>query len=426
MVLAIAFCYVRRFDEFTFSPLACNFHFAGLTIYAIGVASIADFQHDPDIIFGIFVVVSYLLFVIGVLMTQIMLTFSPRTELGALASRSVDTVPRSTQISLLIVVVLAVGVGVYFASSIGGSVFLNSFQARIAGASAAEASLLISVARKAIHYGADGNYYAPGYFGQFTNTLLPVALLVLYKVNIQDRLNIKSSLVLVFVLFVCAYFTTLTGRRGTLANILILSLVLFCWRGCVNYRLKKSYLALAIAVIVFILALISSFQGREGQRLFDGVMSLINRIFISPSHLELKTYNLVVYGQDIFFLNGWLSQLNDILPGHTAGLVQTIHAKLGGSSFGASGFGPFLEKMNNFGFVIGCFVSFLWGVILAIFQIFQVRTKKKDVSWLVMLYMGYLLGTSAAPIDLFNQGFVACGILIFCIKILRCIWPRRI
>ena len=425
-MLAIAFGYVRRFDQFTFSPLACNFHFAGLTIYAIGVASIADFRQGPDIIFGLFVVISYILFVIGVLTTQIMFAFRPRRELRALASRSLDRVPRSTHIALLILAVLAIGAGVYFASSIGGSVFLNSFQARISGASAAEASTLISDARKAIHYGLDGNYYAPGYFGQFTNTLLPVVLLILCKVNIQNHLKLKSSLVLIFVLFVCAYFTTLTGRRGTLANILILSLVLFFWRGCVNYRVKKTYLAWAIVAIVFMLALISTFQGRDGQRLFDGIMSLLSRIFISPSYIELKTYKLVVYGGDLFPFYGWLSQLNDILPGHTPGLVQTIHAELGGSNFGASGFGPFLEKMNNFGFVFGCFVSFLWGMNLAMFQIFQVRTNKKDVSWFVVLYMGFLLGTSAAPIDLFNQGFVTCGLLIFCIKILRCIWPRKI
>ena len=109
--------------------------------------------------------------------------------------------------------------------------------------------------------------------------------------------------------------------------------------------------------------------------------------------------------------------LNDILPGHRPGLAQEIHSLLGGSEYGNAGFDFTVKSTITLGWLGATLISFLWGIALHTFDNKIINFRRKDFSWIVMCYAAFCLGMAAAPIDLFNGGFITCLIYLFCYQI---------
>jgi len=152
-----------------------------------------------------------------------------------------------------------------------------------------------------------------------------------------------------------------------------------------------------------------------------GFLFIFDRVFISPAAQELETFEIFLANSKSTNGAGWIVQLNDILPGHRPGLAQEIHAMLGGSEYGNAGFGMYGEKYYNFGWM-GFLVSFIWGFILYTFDSKILSMKKKGFIWIVMCYAAFCLGMAAAPIDLFNGGFITCLIYLFCYQIFNLLY----
>jgi len=416
--------YFLRVDRFEFIPLSTNWALLGLTLQTYGILINVDIYNTSETYFLLFAVLGFFGFILGVFFTNYVLEFNAKSEVAALMRNPWRGMRKSDWYYSLFIFLLSIIALIIFLKLIGGSVILNSITDMMIGVNSSEISVSAAEARKAIHYGSTSEYYAPGYFGQFTNTLLPLSFLIFLFV---DKTKFYKLVILLIVIsgVLAIIGTTATGRRGVIIGFAVFLAIFGSWKANSPKRLTKKYRAILILLIVLAMGFLSTLLGRVESDIFSGFIALYDRIFVSPAIVELKTFHLVVKDSIPTYGLGWLKELSDILPGHEMGYVQEIHHQLGGSEHGASGFGPYNSKLFNFGFYLGIFFSFIWGAIVHAYQIFIVRKSPKSNIWIVFCYSSFLLGFATSPVDLFNQGFVACMIYIFGNWFIRGILKRR-
>lgn len=431
MILNIAlFCitaillivYFYKVDRFQLTPLATNFHLFGATIYVIGTVSIFDQYDMIHTKWVIYCLLCYSFLICGSITASSIYQFDFLKASKRLENLQWDKNPKRPDILFIILMsIFSVLATFYFFSLVGAIVPIEALMNLIGGTDVSISGKSAIEARKSIHYSAGGEYYGAGYFAQFTNTILPISTLLLfylYKVTSH-----KVYLILfIFILPIAIIAMTGTGRRGVIAGFIFFIIMWSRWRSLSELRPSSSARSTIMFSGIIIVGFMTTVIAREVisenplVNSFYGFIFIFDRVFVSPSIQELEIFVNFLSVTDTVNGAGWLLQLNDILPGHRPSLANEIHGMLGGSEHGTAGFGVYGEKFYNFGW-IGILVSFLWGFLLYTFDAKLLSVKNKDFTWIILCYAAFCLGMSAAPLDLFNGGFITCLIYLGCYKI---------
>jgi hypothetical protein len=210
-------------------------------------------------------------------------------------------------------------------------------------------------------------WVGPGYLKQFRDILLPLSLLlVLYSIP-----RTAGKVVLITLIFVPSVFLLMLSS-GERAPIVLLTFALIhasrraSRSGYINKKaaLAQTLMLIALAAAVFT-ALTSSFVYRDyGDKSFMGIF--LDRIVTrSPEEnlfgIEFWTRGAPYPGA------GWISELMSVVPGTQVTLSGIIHEFLGGG-VGNSVLGLWIDVYYNFGWMLGCVVSVLLGVFIALFN----------------------------------------------------------
>lgn len=414
--------YFYRVDRFQLIPLATNFHLFGATIYMIGTISIIEQSNTLHLEWVFYCLACYLFLIFGTVFASSIYRFDFLKASVNLENTKWNENPKKSEILFIIIMaIFSILATLYFFSLIGAIIPIEAAINLLGGADVGESGKSAIEARKSIHYGNSGDYYAAGYFSQFTNTILPISsLLILYLYKVTSRRVYFMLFILTIPIAIIAM--TGTGRRGVIAGFIFFIIMWSRWRGLSDLRpsasARSTILLSGIFIVGFMTTVIARDLVSENPILNSlyGFIFIFDRVFVSPSIQELDIFLNFLSATDTVNGAGWLIQLNDILPGHRPSLANEIHAMLGGSEHGTAGFGVYGEKYYNFGWM-GVFISFIWGFLLYTFDAKIMSIRKKDLTWIVICYAAFCLGMSAAPIDLFNGGFITCLIYLVCFKI---------
>ncbi len=426
--LSVLFLYFYWIDRFQLTPLATNFHLFGATTYLVGTLSIFDQADQMQIEWALYCFTSFLFLIAGIFFANIIFAIKLKkstTNLQYISwENSSDT---STNSFIVFMAILSLVATIYFFILIGTVVPIEAVLNLAQGADILESGKSATESRKNIHYGASGEYYGAGYFSQFTNTILPLSSVLfyyLYKTN-----GNKSYLAMFLISIPLAIIAmTGTGRRGVIAGFIFFIIMWTRWRPLSELRpsaVSRTYIMTAGIIIVGLMTTIIARDVVSDNPFINslfGFKFIFDRVFISPAIQELEVFMIFLGNTSPVNGAGWIVMLNDILPGHRPGLAQEIHSLLGGSEYGNAGFGLYGEKYYNFGWLGATLVSFLWGIALHTFDNKIINFRRKDFSWIVMCYAAFCLGMAAAPIDLFNGGFITCLIYLFCYQIFNLLY----
>jgi len=416
--------YFYRVDRFQLTPLATNFHLFGATIYLVGTISIFDQSDMIHLQWVLYCLACYSFLIFGAIAASSIYRFDFLSASLKLENTQWYKNPSIPEIFFIIFMAISSIIAtIYFFSLIGAVVPIEAAINLLGGADISESGKSAIEARKSIHYSASGEYYGAGYFAQFTNTILPISsLLLFYLYKVTSNKIYLALFILIIPMAIIAM--TGTGRRGVIAGFIFFIIMWSRWRGLSDFRpsakTRSSILLSGIIIVGFMTTVIAREVVSDNPIINSlyGFVYIFDRVFISPSIQELEIFISFLNVTDSVNGAGWLIQLNDILPGHRPSLANEIHAMLGGSEHGTAGFGQFGEKYYNFGW-IGVLISFLWGFLLYTFDAKVLSAKKKDFTWIILCYAGFCLGMSAAPLDLFNGGFITCLIYLGCYKIFK-------
>jgi hypothetical protein len=358
----------------------------------------------------------------GIIFTSWLVNFNAAQETKHLMSRAWEP-PTKKDINFLVIMSgFAVLIAVGFYTMIGTIVPIQALASIISGESVSATGLAYTESRKSIHYGAGGEYYAAGYFAQFTNILIPLSFLVLAFITKHSRTKLLSLYIFLLLIFSIIAMTG-TGRRGVIMGFLFFLILWSSWKALGTHKISLKLKVTIVFSAILLMGLLTTLMARSVEsssfsgNVLYGLWFMIERVLLFPPAQEMESFKIYLFSHEPVYGYGWLMQLNDILPGHRPGLAQQMHSMLGGSEHGSAGFGQYGEKYYNFGWFGATFVSFLWGCFIQGFQIKVIRYKTRGLVWIVLCYAAYLLGMSGTPIDLFNQGFITCFIFIGCYKV---------
>ena len=420
--LSVLFVYFYRIDRFQLTPLATNFHLFGATTYLIGTLLIFDQKDTMHLEWALYCLINYIFLILGTIFASSFFRFDFKIASSNLANLEWQQKSNSSETSFIILMALSsVLATFYFFSLIGTVIPIEAAMNLAQGADIGDSGKLAIEARKSVHYGAGGEYYGAGYFSQFTNTILPLSCLLLFFAYRRSRNRFYLILFIIYMPIAIVAMTG-TGRRGVIAGFIFFIIMWSRWKSLSEFRpsalTRTSIIVFGIILVGFLTTIIAREVVSENPIVNSlyGFLFIFDRVFISPSAQELETFEIFLANSKPTNGAGWMVQLNDILPGHRPGLANEIHALLGGSEFGYAGFGMYGEKYYNFGWM-GILVSFIWGFILYTFDSKILSMKKKGFIWIVLCYSAFCFGMAAAPIDLFNGGFITCFIYLLCFKI---------
>lgn len=268
---------------------------------------------------------------------------------------------------------------------------------------------------------AGDTYFAPGYFNQFKNIILPISYLaVCYHVLSRFRmLSVKSFWVILLLVPVLAGLLG-TGQRAFFVGFVIVALVFstLMARG----RRKISFFKISVGFGLFFLLFSASsyFLGRsEGFTFVDLLDALLVRVFQDNQSSAVVGFRYV-YDLPIQYGQEWMTDILGILPSMKGSdLANRIHAIIYVSDRGTAPVSLWGSVYHNWGWfgviIFPVFLSFFYSYISYRFLI----EKNKTVFFVaVYAFIFYLLGSwiASGPMQLINNGIVTALILLFVIS----------
>ncbi len=219
---------------------------------------------------------------------------------------------REFDIVLLVVAVVSVAATVTYYVMVGYNVFVMSVESYLKTGSALEDA---GDLRKNMYNG--DAYFAPGYFNQFKNVLLPIVT-VLYLVRyalLRRRRDFWFGLVLVPI---CIVGLLGTGQRGAMALAFVFAGV-FGWATLPQRTRRLVILPLALGGL-FLFAVSTLFLGRSATRVdsAEDVFAILNemfdRVFWGNQFASLWGFRYIYHASNPGFGSDWLAEICSLLP----------------------------------------------------------------------------------------------------------------
>lgn len=257
---------------------------------------------------------------------------------------------------------------------------------------------------------AGESYFAPGYFNQFKNTLLPITYIYLLFA-LKDGLNKK--LFAAFGGVIVIYSLLGTGQRTFLVMAFIL--YLFIWFGVSRGRINYTYLFLMFGIVLIFFGFGSVLLGRTDNLSFSETVSqFFYRVFASNQYTSVVGFQYI-YDKDIIVGSDWFKSFTGILPGMKGSTISSeIFSVIFGSTRGTAPLSTWGSFYYNFGFFGTCLGAFILAWFYSYFY-YLFLTGNSNL-FRVVLYGGLFLYLSiwlaGSPMQIINNGALAVLILL--------------
>jgi oligosaccharide repeat unit polymerase len=260
------------------------------------------------------------------------------------------------------------------------------------------------------------SYFAPGYFNQFKNVILPVTITAL----IFNK--IKSKKILYYFFIPIAFFGLVgTGQRAFLIYTFLSILLTTFFLG--KFKIKSIIIPSVIIIIIFGAG--SFFLGRTDEfTIATTLENLLTRVFYNEQYEALITFRYlyeipITYGYD------WFRGIIGIFPGIKGSEIQHIvFGLIHGNPRGTAALSFIGSIYHNFGFIGVIFVSSLLAFLVN-YITFNFLKNKKNVGNIVFFsFITFYISiySSGDIVFLFNKGVVLLMLLSYIIYKVRLIW----
>jgi len=213
---------------------------------------------------------------------------------------------------LLVVAVVSVAATIIYYVMVGYNVFTMSVESYLKTGSALED---VRDLRKNMYNGE--TYFAPGYFNQFKNVLLPLVT-ALYFVR-YGLLRRRSDLWFGLVLLPIGIVGLLgTGQRGAMAQAFLIAGVF--GSATLPQRTRRRVMLPLVAGGLFLFGVATLFLGRTATRVdsagsaFAILKEMFDRVFWGNQFASLWGFRYIYHASDPGFGSDWLAEICSVLP----------------------------------------------------------------------------------------------------------------
>lgn len=259
-------------------------------------------------------------------------------------------------------------------------------------------------------------YFAPGYFNQFKNALLPAAITALV-IN-----KSKKKKILYYVLTPIAFFGLVgTGQRAFLIFTFLSVLLTRYYFG----KLKIRTIVIPSIIVLLIFGAGSFYLGRTEKFTLDSIVgNLLKRVFYQEQHEALITFRYL-YEMPITYGYDWYRALIGIFPGVKGSEIQHIvFGLIHGNPRGTAALSFIGSIFHNFGLVGVIVVSCILSLLLNL-GTYNFLSNRKNVGNVVLFsYITFYtsMASSGDILFLFNKGVVLFLIISYLIYKSRLAW----
>lgn len=252
------------------------------------------------------------------------------------------------------------------------------------------------------------NYYAPGVFNQFKNTIFPILLVYFYFLVKNKKL---------YILFFSPIYLFLilgTGQR----TFLVLSLLIFffIYLSVRSKKINYMYIGIGFAIFLLIFSSLSVLLNRtDDSTIMGSLAQLIYRIGSANQVASVVGFRYIYSYDEIQYGKEWLDSLVGLIPGVSgSNLSNRIHDYMFGSMRGTAPIGVWGSAYYNFGVFGFIFLGFSIGFIYA--KIYLSFLKKPKTLLNLCVYSSLFLYLSSwiagPPSQLINNGVLGCIIIL--------------
>lgn len=259
-------------------------------------------------------------------------------------------------------------------------------------------------------------YFAPGYFNQFKNALLPAAITILLFNKT------KNKKILYYFCIPVAFFGLVgTGQRAFLIFTFLSILLTLFYLG--KFKIKTIIIPSIIILLIFGAG--SFFLGRTEEFTLSSTLgNLLKRVFFQEQHEALITFRYL-YEIPISYGYDWYRAIIGIFPGIKGSEIQHIvFGLIHGNPRGMAALSFIGSIYHNFGFIGVIIISSLLAFLLNLITYNFLRKKKYVGNVVLFSFITFYTSmfSSGDIIFLFNKGVVLFLILSYLIYKFRITW----
>lgn len=257
---------------------------------------------------------------------------------------------------------------------------------------------------------AGESYFAPGYFNQFKNTLLPITYIYLI---FALKSGLKKKIFIFFGASIVLYSLLGTGQRTFLVMAFIL--YFFILFGVNKGKINYTYLTIIFCIVLVFFGFGSVLLGRtENLSFADTISQFFYRIFASNQYTSVVGFQYI-YDKDIIVGSDWFKSFTGILPGMKGSTISSeVFSVIFGSTRGTAPLSTWGSFYYNFGFFGTCLGAFILAWFYSYF--YYVFLTGNPNLFRVVLYGGLFLYLSiwlaGSPMQIINNGALAVLLLL--------------
>lgn len=408
---AFYFLYLRNVSSF--SPVLAFFLISYLTIS--GVLSMVDLDNPSDQIHVTALGLGMLAFVLGCMLAKQVAPSRHCRRREAIINFRPNTAERLFLKLLFLISISATLVYFYLV----GSHFL--LEAIFSGVAIDDPNGL------RLSFYAGEEYYAPGYFKQFKDTLLPLLFVYFFLTWAIGKDKKAINAVLLLIVAPIVLFGMLgTGQRAPIVYFAIKIAYIYLILNPKNFRLSRIrripwYLWFLGICVLGLFILLTIVLGR-GESPLDAIGHLVKRIFAVNQWASIVGFRHIIENPEGIGQQ-WFADVRSVLPGYKPhGIDREIFAQLwGGSTRGNAPLSIFGSVYYNFGLIGIPIFFFAYGVLLHSLHILINRNRQSLIQVVIAAYLIVLFGfwRSGSPLVLLVNGLPALIFAWISIRLLR-------
>ncbi|MEP0266476.1 O-antigen polymerase [Dokdonia sp.] len=259
------------------------------------------------------------------------------------------------------------------------------------------------------------NYYAPGFFNQFKNTIFPI-LYVYYAYKLKGTKWFWSYVIILGLILL--YALTGTGQRTfIITGFLIVISILY---GLNNGKLQRKYIFLSFGLVIVIFTFLSLRLNRTSDSsILGSFQQLFYRVFDSNQYSAIVGFRYI-YEQDIQLGAEWLQSLVGLIPGvKGSDLSNRIFNVLFGGFRGTAPLNVWGSAYHNFGILGSVYLGIAIGYFYTKIYLRFLKGSKNIVRICVYCALFIYLATwiAGAPPQLINNGLLGCFVILLLLKL---------
>ncbi len=259
------------------------------------------------------------------------------------------------------------------------------------------------------------NYYAPGVFNQFKNTIFPI-LYIYYGYSLKGTKWFWAYIIIVGLILL--YALTGTGQRTFIVTgFLIIISILY---GLNNGKLQKKYIVLSFGLVIVVFTFLSLRLNRTSDSsVLGSFQQLFYRVFDSNQYSAIVGFRYV-FEQNIQLGREWFQSLIGLIPGvKGSDLSNRVFNILFGGFRGTAPLNVWGSAYHNFGVLGSVYLGIAIGFFYTKIYLRFLKGSKNVVRVCVYCALFVYLATwiAGAPPQLINNGLLGCFVILLLLKV---------